>query len=77
MPDDLTFATGLPLEWVSTGSYAKALKWLNLHDPDKHKMIHAQSSSSFLVLTSAGRDKYKKITKKLIKKYRNVSNTYH
>ena len=69
MPDKLVFTSGLPFEWISTWSYAKAFEWFNKHNVKTKKMIHAQSPNSFLVLTTHGEHVYGKITNKLVKWY--------
>ena len=69
MPNQLVFPSGLPFEWLSTRSYAKALEWYNKHNPNTKPMIWAQSPTTFYVLTSHGEGIFKKITKKLVTAY--------
>lgn len=68
MPDELQMVRELPMDWISTMSYEKAQKWVKMHTPRK-QMIYAQSSSSFLVLTTYGEECFKSLTKKLRKGY--------
>ena len=75
MPDKLTFTEKIPFEWVSTWSYKKAHKWLSLHT-STHRMVHAVTSSYFIVLTTFGRDLHKKLNNKLIKWYRGARMQY-
>ena len=75
MPDALVFTSGLPFDWVPTASYEKAYEWYKKHKPN-NKMIHAQSPSSFLVLTAHGLEVYGKITNKLVKWYLAVFYSY-
>ena len=79
-PDSLTFTSGLPFDWIPTFCYDKAYKWLMKHS-QRHRMVWAQSSSSFLVLTTTGQRLHGKITKNLVKwyekTYQTCIKTYH
>ena len=68
MPDMLTFTRGVPVEWLPTSMYTKAALWLYRHDSGKTPYVWKCSEQRYYVLTKAGADSYKKITKTLVKK---------
>ena len=69
MPDQLIFTYKLPVSWLPTSMYTKAALWLYKHDSGKTPYVHKCSESQYLVLTKAGAETYKKITKKLVERY--------
>ena len=70
MPDKLTFTDKLPVSWLPTDAYAKAAKMLYKHESGKTPYVHKCSEGRYLVLTKAGAETYKKVTKSLVARYR-------
>ena len=70
MPDVLTVTKELPMEWLSTGMYAKATNLLLRHTSTTRKtpQYHIVSHNEYLVLSVEGVDKYKKVDDKLVER---------
>ena len=67
-PDKLQFTDELPIEWLPTEMYTKAAKMLLLHNngAKSKPQYHIVSPNEYLVLTEAGRKKYKKVDSQLV-----------
>ena len=78
-PDKLTFTDKLPVSWLPTAMYIKATKTLYRHNSGKNTpQYHIISDEEYLVLTSEGEKSHKKVSDKLVERYRaGIELSYH